>query len=412
MEENKKKIVKNTNNGVNNQPTNKKEKLGDAAKAYEHYKKLKTDFELASTYRKKNNKKTVAPEEKEIDNGLHIGIVGIGGVGTPIAVLLASKGYDVEVTKKNTDDLMIDNLVNLEINGEFGNKSYLVPCVQNNKFTSKKDIIIMCTQSYSTAGALTDVKKYLKPSGIVISMQNVLNFNEIVKVIPRERYIPLIIDWTATRIANNQVIVLRKGDMHIGVLDEKAKTYLPLVKKIFDDIQPTIIQKDMLSFIASRFVLSSTLSCVLALTGHNLKKTATNKVAKKLIVGTINEMIDVFEAYKVDIPPYCDILDYYQFTEKSLKGWWYRKIMFHRFIRKNGTMSSSILRALENKKRTELDSMCNRIVEMAKVKEMQVPFNETISNFLYDVEEGQETIFMENLTKPCFTNLKINWRSL
>ena len=165
----------------------------------------------------------------------------------------------------------------------------------------------------------------------------------------------------------------------------------------------------MMSFIASRFVLSSTLSCVLAITGHNLKKSLTNKTTRKLIVGTIAEMLEVFEAYDIKVFPYCNSLDYYKFVKRGLKGWIYRNIIFNRLMNKNGDLTSSQLRALENKKRTELDSMCSSIVNMAKAKNIDVPFNETISNFLYDVEEGKETIFMENLNKPCFTNLKIKW---
>lgn len=376
-----------------------------------HYQKLKTDKELASCIcNKKTKTKTVKPEPVEQDNGFKIGIVGIGSIGTPISVLLASHGYDVEITKKNTNALVIDNRVNLEINGAFGNKSYLVPCVQNNKFTSKKDVIIMCTRAYSTAGALKEVKKFLKPNGIVVSLQNVLNINEVLQVIPKERYIPLVIDWTATRIAENHVVVLRQSEMHIGAFDDKAKTYLPIVKKLFECIQPTHIEEDMFSFIASRFVLNCTLSCIISLTGHSLKTTISNKVAKKLMIGTIKEMLNVFEAYGIKVPPYCENFDYYKFVQRGLSGALYRSKIFSRFVRQNGDMSSSILRDLENKKKTELDSMCNRIVEMAKVKGIDVPFNETIATFLYDVEEGQETIFMGNLEKVNFTNLKINWR--
>ena len=319
---------------------------------------------------------------KKEDDEIKIGIVGVGSIGTPISVLLASNGYDVEITKKNTNALVIDNCVNLEINGSFGDKSYLVPCVQNNNFTSKKDVIIMCTQSFSTAGALKEVKKILKPNGIVVSMQNVLNINNVLEVIPKERYVALVVDWTATRVAENHVLVLRNADMHIGVFDDKAKVYLPIVKKLLDTIQPTIIHDDIFSFIAGRFVLNCTLSSVIALTGYNLKTTIENKVAQKLIVGTIKEMLNVFEAYGVNVPPYCDTLDYYLFTASGIKGAMYRKKIFRRFAKQNGDMSSSILRDLENKKRTELDSLCNRIVEMAKEKNIDVPFNEAISKCL------------------------------
>lgn len=350
------------------------------------------------------NKPTESSEE------IKIGIVGIGSIGTPIAVLLSVNGYDVEITKKSNNALIVDNCMNLEINGEFGDRSYLVPFVQDNNFTSKKDVIIMCTQAFSTAGALKEVKKYLKPNGIVVSLQNVLNIEDVTKVIPKERYIPLVIDWTAKRIETNRVYVISKAGMHIGVLDEKAKVYLPIVKKLFDAIHPTTIEENMFSFIASRFILSCTLSSVIAITGYRLKTTLSNKVARKLIVGTVKEMLNVFEAYGVEVPPYCDTLDYYKFTAKGIKSALYRRKMFSRFIVKNGEMSSSVLRALENKKPTELDSMCARIVKMAEEKQLEVPFNSTIANFLSEVEKGNETIFMENLSNPCFTKLKIEWR--
>lgn len=374
---------------------------------FENFKKLKDVKSVKSASAKKTAKKNVVQED---DDTLKIGIVGIGSVGAPIAVLLASKGYDVEITKKNTDDLMIDNRVNIEINGAFGDKSYLVKSVQNNNFTSKKDVIIMCTQAYSTAGALTEVKNYLKPNGVVVSLQNVLNINDVLKVVPKERYVALLIDWTATRIAMNHIVVLRTGEMHVGVFDKKAEIYLPIIQQLLNAIQPTIVHNDMLQFIASRFVLTCTMSSVLAITGHNLKKTLTSKTAKRLIVGTINEMLRVFSAYNVDVPPYRGSLDYYKFTKRGLAGKMYRGKMFYRFVRQNGDMCSSILRALENKKRTELDSMCNRIVEMANERGISVPFNGTIAKFLYDVEEGRETIFMENLTNPIFTKLRIDWR--
>jgi len=386
------------------------------------YKKVTDDMSLAGDIERKSakrvKKQTVEDiEQKLIDkeevvetSPLQIGIVGIGSIGTPMAVMLASKGYDVEITKKSDNALTIDNRINLEINGEFGDKSCLIKNVKNNQFTTKKDVIIMCTQSFSTIGALKEVKKYLKPNGIVISMQNVLNVDDVLKVISKDKYIALVVDWTATRINNNQVFVLRKANMHIGAFSDKAKLYLPIVKKILDSVQPTIIQEDMMSFIASRFVLNCALSCVLTITGYKLKYTIAKKTARKLIVGIINETLQVFENRGIKVPPYCGILDYYKFTQKGLSGWWYRHRMFSKFSMQNGNMSSSILKALENRKKSELDSMCARIVEMAKESGIDVPFNETVANFLYDVEEGKESIFMENLNNPCFTNLKIKWR--
>ena len=96
------------------------------------------------------------------------------------------------------------------------------------------------------------------------------------------------------------------------------------------------------------------MSSVLAITGHNIKRTLSSKTAKRLIVGTINEMLKVFSAYGVDVPAYRGNLDYYKFTQRGLAGKLYRGKMFRRFVRQNSETCSTILRALENKKRTLL----------------------------------------------------------
>jgi len=354
--------------------------------------------------KKEEQKQVNAPEK------LRIGVVGVGSIGTTIALLLSQAGYDVEITKKSPNALRIDNCINLEINGKFGDRSQLVACVENNNFSSEKDVIIMCTRSYSTAGALKEIKKFLKPTGVVISLQNVLNYEQVLKVIPASKYIGMVIDWTATRVNTNHVSVLTDGEIHIGAFNKKASSILPIIEKLLSCVSPVKVEENFLDFVISRFILNCTISSLIAITGHPLKETLQHKKAREMMIGLMREMMHVFNAYDINILDYREMFNYHKFVKRGLLGNAYRYKIFSRLSKKYSEMSSSVLRNLERGEKTELDSLCNRVVEMAEKKGIQVPFNSAVATFLSDVENGNQSIFMENLQSQYFNNLKINWR--
>ena len=338
---------------------------------------------------------------------LKIGIVGVGAIGTVFALLLKDKGYDVEITKKNTMGLTIDNCVNLEINGAFGDRSYLVPYVQNNKFSSKKDVLLILTKSYATLDAYNDVKEYLSPNGVIVTPQNVLSYGKFLPVFPKDRYVPIVIDFSAARVDENHVNVLHGGGIHVGAITQGSNVYVPFLKEIFSCISDVKVEDDMLGFIASRFMLSNAISSVCAITGYNLGRTLQYKTAKKLFIGLIREDVELFKKMGVKIMPYNDTFDYEQFVENSFAGIRYRSKMFSRRIKQNGEMVSSALRSLENKQPTELDSMCARVVELGEGAGLTVPYNKAVAEFLDDVEKGRRGIYIENLEDKKFKELEM-----
>lgn len=337
---------------------------------------------------------------------LKIGIVGVGAIGTVFALLLKDKGYDVEITKKNTLGLTIDNNVNLEINGALGNRSYLVPYMQNNKFSSMKDVLFVFTKSCAVEEAFNDVKKWLSPNGVVVVVQNVFNYLELDEILPHGRFVPIVIDFNAVRLDENHVRVLHGGHIHLGVISEESKIYLPFLKNILSCVSEVVMEDDMPSFIVSRFILSNTISSICALTGYNLGKTLEIKQARKIFVALMREQVNTFKASGIKILPYSETLDYEQFVENTFAGLRYRGKMFSRLIKQNGEMVSSTLRALENKQPTELDSMCARVVQLAKSHNIEVPYCEAVATILSDVEMGKRTIYEENLNDPLFKELE------
>ena len=120
---------------------------------------------------------------------LKIGIVGAGSVGVTLAVALASKGYNVELVNKKSDRICIGCAEVFNIFGDFGNISYLVPTVKSiSKFTSKKDFIICATNAYDTIEYVSSLRKHLSKVGAIVSIQNTLSADRLMKLIPADLF--------------------------------------------------------------------------------------------------------------------------------------------------------------------------------------------------------------------------------
>lgn len=337
---------------------------------------------------------------------LKIGVVGSGSIGRTIALFLTNAGYDVEMTTKINDDFVIDNMVNVEICGAFGEKNVLVPYVVSNKFTSKKDIIFIMTKSFKVKDALSDTLQYLTDDGIIIGIQNVLNLEEFFSVIPSNRYVSFVADWSAFRYVDRKlVIVNHAGNNHVGALDPNAKVFVPIVKKLLDNITTTVVEEDMLDFIWSKFILTSLTSCLGALTGYNLSRILSTKDGKRLYLNLMKEEIIVAEAMlKHKVSAYNFAFDYYKFCEDSVSGLLYRSTMFRRLINQNHNTVSSVLRNLENKRPTELDCLIKRVVEIAKQNNLYVPYCTQMAVVLDEIARGEKSIIMDNLNDDRLKN--------
>ncbi len=337
---------------------------------------------------------------------LKIGVVGSGSVGRIISLFLTDAGYDVEMTTKLNEDLVIDNMINVEICGAFGEKNVLVPYVLSNKFTSPKDIIFVMTKSFKIKDALSDTMQYLKEDGIVVGIQNVLNLEEFFSVIPSSKYISLVVDWNAFRYVDRKlVIVNHAGDNHIGVLNPKAKMFVPIVKKLMDNVTNTIVEEDMLDFIWSKFILTSLTSSLGALTGYNLAHILKTKEGKRLYINLIKEEIIVAEAMlRHRVSGFNFGFDYYKFVEDSISGVLYRSSMFRRLINQNHNTVSSVLRNLENNRPTELDCLIKRVTEIAKANNIVVPYCTQLATILDEIARGEKSIIMENINDDRLKN--------
>ena len=141
-----------------------------------------------------------------------IGILGGGSWGTALAILLAQKGYDVDMWLRDEKQIQ-------EIRDSGINKKYLpnVFLPTNIKLTSdleeanyKKDIVVLSVGTHGIRDVLKNCKPYIDPKQIIVNVSkgiendSLLRISEIVgEILPESRYAVLSGPSHAEEVAVN-----------------------------------------------------------------------------------------------------------------------------------------------------------------------------------------------------------------
>ncbi|WP_353097373.1 NAD(P)H-dependent glycerol-3-phosphate dehydrogenase [Tissierella praeacuta] len=141
-----------------------------------------------------------------------IGVLGGGSWGTSLAILLAQKGYDVDIWSRDKEQIK-------EMKESRINKKYLPDAIlpSNLNLTndleeanSNKDLIILSVGTHGVREVLENSKPYIKPNQIIVNVSKGIENETLVRIsqiveelIPDSKYAVLSGPSHAEEVANN-----------------------------------------------------------------------------------------------------------------------------------------------------------------------------------------------------------------
>lgn len=337
-----------------------------------------------------NNKQL---KQKIAKKDLKIAVVGGGNIGKALSTTLVSLGYDVElVCRDNHRAIKIDNSYAFEIDGDFGHKSYLVPFVTKiEKLTTKKDIIIFTTKSFDLVNRVGKAISQLTPKGSIVTIQNVFTIDQLFKLIPDEVSVCMMCDFASLTIKKVTYVRDTNG-ITLGCYNKKAINRMKLIGKIFSEFTRVEYTNDVMGFTLGRNIINSAISILGGISGLRLKDILNDRNGRFLFCKIIEESIQLSKKYKIKVIPYNYQLDYYKFVDKSISGWFYRYGIIKLLKKQNGNIKSSALHDLENKERTEITSLIDRLLDKAKKANLKLKYLSTLNGILKEIEEDKRNI--------------------
>ena len=317
-----------------------------------------------------------------------IGIVGGGNVGKTLALALTTNGYDVELVCNKHSGIHIDNKCEFSMSGDFGNIDCLIHTVNEVSMLSDNlDVIIMATRSYDTIKSVNDCLTKLSVSGAVVTIHNVFCIDKVSKIIPSDKSVCAYLDFNCNT-TNNQLFVTNFNGLTLGIYDKSAFENLEKVKNIFETFTQVHITKDIVGFTLGRNILNGAISMLGAISGLKLGDILLDRNGRYLFTKIICEAVGVIKRFRINIVPYNDQLDYYQFVKDRR----YRNKMIKVLRKNNKDVGSSALRDIENGKKTELSFVLGLILEYSQKHKMETKFITGIYEMVKEIEEGNRGI--------------------
>jgi 2-dehydropantoate 2-reductase len=291
---------------------------------------------------------------------MRILIFGAGAIGSLFGAML-SKNTDVLLFGRKSHINAIKN-TGLIIKGK---KNFNVKINAESSFkniTFSPDLLILTVKSYDTEAAIKQAKEILNKDTRILSLQNGLdNIEKISKIVDSKR----IIAGTTTHGAFFSKPGLIKhtgtGETVLGELNiEKTKQLKEIIKLFNEAGIVTKESKNIISDIWKKAIINSSINPLTAIfrckNGHLIE----NPILEKLLVNICEESVKIANAEGIDI-------SYQEMLNKTKE-----------VVKNTSDNFSSMLQSILNKKRTEIDSINGKLIELGRKNKISTKLNELL----------------------------------
>ena len=302
---------------------------------------------------------------------MKIFVIGAGGVGGYFGGRICEAGYDTTFLLRGETLRAIKNngLYVKSILGDF--KVY--PNVTDDYSTAAQaDLIILSVKSWQIEAIAKKLKPYLKPTAIILPLQNGADNAERLTNIVRKENVIAGLCRIVSKIESPGVIdhFTYEPEIVFGEMDNKPSERVHSIKAVFDKAGfknriSDHIQRD----IWIKFLFITSISAMGALTRSVLGVMREDKYLREQLRLTANEIVQIGQALKIpigqeDIDKIFELID---------------QLDYH--------TTMSLQRDIMEGKPSELDNFNGYIVKQGKLMQIETPINDFIYYSLRPMEK-------------------------
>lgn len=281
-------------------------------------------------------------------------ILGAGGIGSLVGAFLSKEndvllvGREKHVDKINKNGLKISGCIN---------KNFKVKAATKIESIDDDTLIILSTKAVDNEKSINEIKGLIKEDTIILSLQNGLGTEDLIKELVDCEVIRGIITAGTTFLEEGRVECSNVGEVYLEDSDasEEIKNMLAgagFKAEISDDIQERIWIKLMVNCVMN------TLTAIFRVKNKELSK------VPELVKSVIYETVEVAEKEGLNFD-----------KEKMYE-------IVTGIIQKSGENKSSMFQDILKGRKTEIDFMNGKIVELGKKHNIKTPVNETLVSMI------------------------------
>ena len=338
------------------------------------------------------------------NKNLKILIVGAGGIGGITAAQIARAGYNVMVVDPFPG--LSDKIENegLDVSGFCGDFKVKVKAYNNiEEVEDKKDIVFIATKTTVLKEVCQAIKPLIKEDSVVVSLQNGICEDYILKIFGANRVLGCVVGWGATVKAPGVLQMTSGGNFMLGSPTKEIVNHYKAVGEILKTTATVEYTTNLIGSLYSKLIINSCITTMGAISGMTLGKMLLKRKLRNIFIEIIREAVKVAKAKGISIEKYAGSLDFYEVAENNSLLARIKKHLLIRFIGlKYRKLKSSSLQSLETGRKTEIDFLNGYICENAKKYEIPSPLNNFLVRLVKEIEGGSRQISIRNFDLQYF----------
>jgi len=291
---------------------------------------------------------------------MNILILGAGAIGSLFGALLSKKNNVLLVGRTPHVHAIKEN--GLKIKGRT-NLTVKIPAEDSiDKVTTSPDLLILTVKSYDTEPAIKQAKKIINDDAMILSLQNGLdNTAKIEKIVNRKNIVAGVTTHGVFFSRSGVIKHTGKGKTILGELDGKKSERLKHITSVFNEANiETTISTDIIKEIWTKAIINSSINPLTTFlqckNGYLLENLLLENIVEKICMEST--MIANKEGIRLS---YQDI---------------YKKT--REVIQNTSENYSSMLQSFKRGKKTEIESINGRIVDIGRKHGIEPLMNEIL----------------------------------
>lgn len=320
-------------------------------------------------------------------------IVGVGGVGAIVAGRLAGTLPDLllidewadHVSAIETRGLTVDYPDSTVDTGPLR----AIPPEAIAAELERPDVVLLCLKSYDTERASQLLLPLLKPSSVVVSLQNGMNVPAIVRHVGAERTVGASVLFDGELTTPGRARQARVKPLILGEATGAARPRTQVLAELLRPVAPVEVTSAIRDVLWTKLV-NNTCNGLAAVTGLGLGRILEQPSYMEIWVGLAAEAIRVAQTAGIGLIPeqtYGGPPDAYLASPTSATGKALRAGLAREFA-PYPELKSTMLQDLEKGLRTEIDHLSGYVANQGERMSIDTPLNRRMVELVHRAEAG------------------------
>lgn len=330
---------------------------------------------------------------------MKIAVVGCGGNGGLVAGILASKKLDIVCIELIEESVRIIREQGIRLQGKKGSVHARVKAATS--FTDEQgkfDIIIIAVKSNVLESVFLEARNHICNEGFIVTLQNGLEILSISEKYPSIKIVAGAVGFNSIMLEYGKYLVTSEGGITIGNLTCAASEDLFLLKGIFEPEIKIDVSNNIKGVLWAKLLIVCGVTGLGGVAGLLLGDLLKYRVSRKLFYKIVTEGVLVAHKLGIRIVKFSGGINPERFGDhKCGYPLFLRWLLLKIAGLKNKNVKSNIQRDLEKGKKTEVDYINGKVVEIGETVGIDAPVNRKVVEIVKEIEEKKRDMSPKNL---------------